>query len=74
MASTFDFDPQLPALPLAFDLPAVTRVFADRWPRASDPQPIQITRCTRLMTAPTRHHSPSGTLPLLNRIGAGAVP
>lgn len=45
MGSTFDFDPQLPALPLAFDLPAVARVFADQWPHAGDPQPIQITKC-----------------------------
>jgi hypothetical protein len=45
MDHTFDFDPQLPALPLAFDLPAVARLFADHWPRAGDRQPIQIAKC-----------------------------
>jgi len=45
MDSTFDFDPQLPALPLAFDLPAVARLFADQWPRANDLRPIRIARC-----------------------------
>ena len=43
MDSTFDFDPHLPALPLAFDLPAVARLFAEQWPRANDTQPIEIT-------------------------------
>lgn len=35
MDQRFDFDPQLPDLPLAFDLDAVARLFAERWP---DPQ------------------------------------
>jgi hypothetical protein len=45
MDHTFDFDPRLPALPLAFDLAAVTRLFAEEWPRASDSRPIEIARC-----------------------------
>jgi hypothetical protein len=45
MEHAFDFDPQLPALPLAFDLPAVARLFAEQWPRANDTRPIQITKC-----------------------------
>jgi aminoglycoside phosphotransferase (APT) family kinase protein len=44
MSHTFDFDPQLPALPLAFDLAAVTRLFADQWPRA-EAEPVEITKC-----------------------------
>src|SRR5215212_8230286 len=44
MNHTFDFDPQLPALPLAFDLAAVARLFADQWPRAES-GPIEITKC-----------------------------
>lgn len=35
MDQRFDFDPQLPDLPLAFDLDAVAQLFAERWP---DPQ------------------------------------
>jgi Phosphotransferase enzyme family len=44
MNHTFDFDPQLPMLPLAFDLAAVTRLFAEQWPRA-EAGPIEITKC-----------------------------
>src|SRR5262245_15999731 len=45
MNDTFDFDPQLPTLPLAFDLAAVARLFAEQWPRANDARPIEIARC-----------------------------
>jgi len=44
MNQTFDFDPQLPALPLAFDLAAVARLFATQWPRA-EAGPVEITKC-----------------------------
>src|SRR3954471_15147748 len=44
MSYTFDFDPQLPALPLAFDLTAVAQLFAEQWPRAES-GPIEITKC-----------------------------
>jgi len=44
MNHTFDFDPQLPALPLAFDLAAVARLFAGQWPGA-EAGPIEITKC-----------------------------
>jgi hypothetical protein len=44
MGYTFDFDPQLPALPLAFDLTAVARLFAEQWPRAQA-GPVVITKC-----------------------------
>src|SRR3954471_14273159 len=44
MSYTFDFDPQLPALPLAFDLTAVAQLFAEQWPRA-EAGPIEITKC-----------------------------
>jgi hypothetical protein len=44
MNHTFDFDPQLPALPLAFDLAAVARLFAEQWPRA-EAGPVEITKC-----------------------------
>jgi hypothetical protein len=44
MDPRFDFDPELPALPLAFDQAAVARLFAEQWPRAGD-APITITRC-----------------------------
>ena len=36
MAHSFDFDPQLRDLPLAFDLAAVAQLFAERWPRAGE--------------------------------------
>ncbi len=44
MNQTFDFDPQLPALPLAFDLTAVAQLFAEQWPRA-EAGPLEITKC-----------------------------
>jgi len=44
MNHTFDFDPQLPALALAFDLAAVARLFAEQWPRA-EAAPVEITKC-----------------------------
>jgi hypothetical protein len=44
MNQTFDFDPQLRALPLAFDLAAVARLFAEQWPRMES-GPIEITKC-----------------------------
>jgi hypothetical protein len=43
MASAFNFDAQLPALPLAFDLDAVARLFAEQWPRAGQ-RPDAITK------------------------------
>jgi hypothetical protein len=45
MDHLFDFDPQLPALPLAFDLGAVMRLFAEQWPRKPESGPIIITKC-----------------------------
>src|SRR5689334_21222434 len=45
MDQTFDFDSRLPALPLAFDIAAVTRLFADHWPRANDTRPVEIVKC-----------------------------
>jgi len=44
MNHTFDFDPQLPALPLAFDIAAVTRLFVEQWPHAES-GPLEITKC-----------------------------
>ena len=44
MNHTFDFDPQLPALPLAFDIAAVARLFVEQWPRA-EAGPVEITKC-----------------------------
>jgi hypothetical protein len=44
MSHSFDFDPQLPALPLAFDLAAVSRLFAEQWPRAES-GPVEIAKC-----------------------------
>jgi aminoglycoside phosphotransferase (APT) family kinase protein len=44
MSHTFDFDPQLPALPIAFDLAAVARLFAEQWPRA-ETAPVEIIKC-----------------------------
>src|SRR2546423_12460470 len=46
MDHSFDFDPQLPALPLAFDRAAVARLFEERWPGppATD-APIKIASC-----------------------------
>ena len=44
MNQAFDFDPQLPDLPLAFDPAAVTRLFAEQWPDA-EAAPIEITKC-----------------------------
>jgi hypothetical protein len=44
MSQTFDFDPHLPALPLAFDLAAVSRLFAEQWPRA-EAGPVEIAKC-----------------------------
>lgn len=41
MSQQFSFDPQLPALPLAFDLDAVARLFAEHWP-AESAGPISI--------------------------------
>jgi hypothetical protein len=41
----FDFDPQLPALPLAFELDAVARLFAEQWPHTHDSRPVVITKC-----------------------------
>ncbi len=44
MNHTFGFDPKLPALPLAFDLTAVARLFTEQWPRA-EAGPVEITKC-----------------------------
>lgn len=44
MNHTFDFDPQLPALPLAFNLAAVARLFAEQWPRV-EAAPVELTTC-----------------------------
>lgn len=42
----FDFDLNLAALPLAFDLDAVARLFAQDWPGAADgDQQVSITKC-----------------------------
>src|SRR5258707_13185879 len=43
MASTFDFDPQLPDLALAFDRDTVARLFERQWP-GRDGGPPQITK------------------------------
>ncbi|MFL5806532.1 MAG: hypothetical protein ACJ8CR_32995 [Roseiflexaceae bacterium] len=43
MASTFDFDPQLPELALAFDRDAVARLFERQWP-GRDGGPPHITK------------------------------
>jgi hypothetical protein len=45
MEQHFDFDPQLPTLPLAFDLDAVARLFAEQWPGTNDSRPDLIARC-----------------------------
>jgi Phosphotransferase enzyme family len=45
MVQRFDFDPQLPALPLAFDRDAVAQLFAERWPEPSDGTPVAIRTC-----------------------------
>src|SRR5438105_3364621 len=44
MNHAFDFDPQLPTLPLAFDLTAVAQLFAEQWPGA-EAGPIEIAKC-----------------------------
>jgi hypothetical protein len=44
MNHTFDFDPQLPALSLAFDLAAVAQLFVEQWPHAKAGS-IEITKC-----------------------------
>jgi Phosphotransferase enzyme family len=44
MNHTFDFDPRLPELPLAFDLAAVARLFTEQWPRA-EVGTVEITKC-----------------------------
>src|SRR3954453_6925973 len=44
MSYSFDFDPQLPALPLAFDLAAVARLFAEQWPRV-EAGSVEISKC-----------------------------
>src|SRR5690242_20425026 len=45
MDQHFDFDPQLPTLPLAFDLDAVARLFTEHWPGTNDRRPALIARC-----------------------------
>ncbi|MBK9713283.1 MAG: aminoglycoside phosphotransferase family protein [Kouleothrix sp.] len=45
MDYAFDFDSQLPALPLAFDLAAVARLFVEQWPRAGGEPPAAIGKC-----------------------------
>ena len=42
MSNTFGFDPQLPTLPLAFDLDAVAHLFAEQWP--GDGEPLIISK------------------------------
>lgn len=43
----FDFDPQLPALALAFDLSAIARLFEEQWPvpPGTAPAPVTIQGC-----------------------------
>jgi hypothetical protein len=41
----FDFDPQLPALPLAFDRDAVAQLFAEHWPESQGGTPVTIRSC-----------------------------
>lgn len=41
----FDFDPHLPALPMAFDMGAVARLFAEHWPGAASNSSVTITKC-----------------------------
>ena len=52
MDSRFDVDPHLPALPLAFDLDAVTRLFEERWPAhgGSARPPVSVSACRLLDT------------------------
>lgn len=45
MVQQFDFDPQLPALPLAFDRDAVARLFAEHWPEPQAGEPATIRSC-----------------------------
>ena len=45
MVQRFDFDPQLPALPLAFDRDAVAQLFAECWPEPQAGAPVTIV-CT----------------------------
>src|SRR5215213_9886382 len=45
MVQQFDFDPQLPALPLAFDRDAVARLFAEHWPEPQAGAPVTIRSC-----------------------------
>ena len=47
MEDRFDFDPQLPALPLAFDLTAIARLFEEQWPvpPGAAPGPVTVQGC-----------------------------
>lgn len=42
MEERFGFDPQLPALPLAFDRVAVARLFEEQWPAPADTAPAGV--------------------------------
>ncbi len=47
MEDMFGFDPQLPALPLAFDLAAVAQLFEEQWPApaSTDPARVLVQAC-----------------------------
>jgi hypothetical protein len=42
---SFGFDPQLPGLSLAFDLPTVARLFEAQWPAPAARAPVQVQDC-----------------------------
>ena len=54
MAQAFDFDPQLPALPLAFDMDAVVRLFVESWPGGGGPTRIAKAKLQDTKYQPSR--------------------
>lgn len=74
MSHTFAFDPQLPALPLAFDLDAVARLFAQDW-AADAGGPVTIGKIKLQDTKYQPHVRCVTTYALaVERPGAAAVP
>jgi hypothetical protein len=73
MSNTFGFDPQLPTLPLAFDLDAVAHLFAEQWP--GDGGPLIISK-VKLQDTKYQPHARCVTTYALTaeRPGAPAIP
>lgn len=71
MDNPFRFDPQLPDLPLAFDLDAVARLFAERWPGEAS-GPITIAKIKLQDTKYTPHRRCATTYAL--SAAAGEAP